>query len=417
VLVIASTFAFSSTVLAAKLLEEKREIRAFHGRVAIGILIVQDVIAVAVLAWGGGPAPGWPALAALAALPVAIPVLHRLVDRVGHGELLVLLGAVLALGLGALGFSAVGLSAELGALSIGMVLAGHRRAVELGDALWSLREFFLVGFFLTVGLAGLPDLATLQLASVPIVLMPLKVTLYFGLLIVFGLSARTAFLTGVALATYSEFGLIVMDAATGRGLLDEQWLVATAIAVAVSFAVAAPVNRYAHDIFPRLEPWLRRLERQRRHPDDEPLSFGAAEVVVVGMGRVGSGAYDHFREAGHKVLGLDSDLAKVERHLGAGRRVLYADAEDPGLWPRVSLDRVRVVVLALPETEAKVLASRALRRCGFAGLISATYTFPEDREPIIAAGADVTYNYFNEAGVGLAADTLEAMPARAAPPR
>ena len=135
------------------------------------------------------------------------------------------------------------------------------------------------------------------------------------------------------------------------------------------------------------------------------------------MGRVGSGAYEHFREAGYKVIGLDSDLGKVERHLREGRRVLYADAEDPGLWPRISLDRVRVIVLALPDTEAKVLASRALRRCGFAGLISATYTFAEDRAPIMAAGADVTYNYFNEAGVGLAADTLDALPGHPPPPR
>jgi Trk K+ transport system NAD-binding subunit len=127
------------------------------------------------------------------------------------------------------------------------------------------------------------------------------------------------------------------------------------------------------------------------------------------MGRVGTGAYDYLRESGQKVIGLDSDFAKVERHLKAGRRVLYADAEDPGLWPRVSLERVKVIVLAVPDTEAKVLASRQLRRAGFRGLISATYTFAEDREPIVAAGADVTYNYFNEAGVGLAADTLEAL--------
>jgi predicted Kef-type K+ transport protein len=407
-LAIAGTLAFSSTVLAAKILDEKREIRAFHGRVAIGILIVQDIIAVGILAATGGTAPG-PSAALVLLVPAAIPLLHRVIDRVGHGELLVLLGAVLALGVGAYGFESVGLSAELGALVVGMSLAGHRRAIELGEALWGTREFFLVGFFLTVGLAGLPTVETLLLAAIPLALLPLKVALFFALLLMFALSARTAFLTAIGLASYSEFGLIVMAGAARQGLVPNDWLVATAIAVAASFVAAAPLNRYSHDLFKRLEAWLRPLERRRRHPDDEPLSFGSAEAIVVGMGRVGTGAYDYLRESGQKVIGLDSDFAKVERHLKAGRRVLYADAEDPGLWPRVSLDRVKVIVLAIPDTEAKVLASRQLRRAGFRGLISATYTFAEDREPIVAAGADITYNYFNEAGVGLAADTLAAL--------
>ncbi|MEO7387586.1 MAG: cation:proton antiporter family protein [Gammaproteobacteria bacterium] len=408
VLVLASSLAFSSTVLAAKILEERREIRAFHGRVAIGILIVQDVIAVAVLGINDGQALPWTAALVLL-LPLAQPVVRKLLDLAGHGELLVLLGSVLALGVGGFGFEAIGLSGELGALLIGMLLANHAKAVELSDALWSLKEFFLVGFFLTIGLAGLPTWRTLALAALPLAILPLKVLLYFVLLLAFGLSARTGFLTGLSLATYSEFGLIVMAAAVDRGLAPTEWLVATAIAVAASFAVAAPLSRYSHDIFAVIERFLRMFERDRRHPDDEPISLGRAEIVVAGMGRVGTGAYNHARELGRKVVGLDSDLGKVERHLREGRRVVYADAEDPLLWHRLNLDKVRIIMLALPDTEAKILASEQLRRRGFAGLISATYVWPEERAPILAAGVDVAYNYFTEAGVGLAADTFDAL--------
>ncbi|MEQ1800748.1 MAG: cation:proton antiporter family protein [Gammaproteobacteria bacterium] len=408
VLVVASALSFSSTVLAAKILEERREIRAFHGRVAIGILIVQDVVAVAVLGFNDSRALTWTAALALL-LPLTQPLVRKLLDLAGHGELLVLLGSVLAIGLGGYGFEVIGLSGELGALLIGMLLANHAKAVELSDSLWSLKEFFLVGFFLTIGLTGLPTWHTLGLAALPIALLPLKVILYFLLLLAFGLSARTGFLTGLSLATYSEFGLIVMAAAVDRGLVPAEWLVATAIAVAVSFAIAAPLSRYSHDIFTVFERFLRAFERDRRHPDDEPISLGRAEVVVAGMGRVGTGAYNHARELGRKVVGLDSDLGKVERHLSEGRRVVYADAEDPLLWHRLNLDHVRVIMLALPDTEAKVLASEQLRRRGFKGLISATYVWPEERDPILAAGADVTYNYFAEAGVGLAADTFEAL--------
>lgn len=408
-LVLAGTLSFSSTVLAAKILEERREIRGFHGHVTIGILILQDIVAVGILGINDGTPLTWTAGLALL-LPLAQPLLRKLLDLAGHGELLVLLGGALAIGLGGYGFQAIGLSGELGALLIGMVLASHARAVELSAALWGLRELFLVGFFLGIGLTGLPDLHTLGLASVPIALLPLKAFVFFFLLLAFGLSARTGFLVGISLATYSEFGLIVMDGAAHHGLVPAEWLVATAIAVAVSFAIAAPLNRHAHAVYTVLEPFLRIFERRRRHPDDEPISLGRAEVVVVGMGRVGTGAYNHVRELGLKVVGLDSDLGKVRRHLAGGRRVVYADAEDPLLWHRLNLDKVRVVMLAVPDLEAKVVASRQLRRRGYAGLISATHVWPEEREPILAAGADLTYNYFAEAGVGLATDTFEALP-------
>jgi predicted Kef-type K+ transport protein len=407
-LAVASALAFSSTVLAAKVLEERREIRAFHGRVAIGILIVEDVIAVAVLGWTEAGTLGWTAALALL-LPLLTPVFRKLLDLAGHGELLVLLGAVLALGIGGYGFEQVGLSPELGALVIGMLLADHARAVELSDALWSLKEFFLVGFFLTVGLSDLPTWETVGLATVPLLLLPVKFAIFFLLLLAFGLSARTGFLASLSLATYSEFGLIVMAGAVERGLVPEQWLIATAIAVAISFAIAAPLSRYAHDIYAVVERWLHIFERRSRHPDDEPISLGTAEVVVVGMGRVGTGAYLHARENGHKVVGLDSDLGKVERHLKKGRRVVYADAEDPLLWHRLNLEHVRVVMLAVPDLEAKVQASEQLRRRGFKGLISATFVWKEEEAPILAAGADVTYNQFSQSGVGLAVNTFDAL--------
>jgi Trk K+ transport system NAD-binding subunit len=121
------------------------------------------------------------------------------------------------------------------------------------------------------------------------------------------------------------------------------------------------------------------------------------------MGRVGSGAYGYLKELGLQVVGLDSDMGKVARHLREGRRVVYADAEDPELWHRLHLDRVRAVMLALPDLEAKIIASRQLRLRGFRGLIAATHVYEEEQAPILAAGCDVTYNYFTEAGTGFAA--------------
>lgn len=403
-----AAFGFSSTVLAAIVLEPKKELRAFHGRVAIGVLIVQDIFAVLVLALGAGTAP--PAYAALLVLlPLVKPLLDRLLRIAGHAELLVLLGVLLAVAVGGFGFRQLGLSPALGTLLLGAMMANHPRAVELSDALWGLKETFLVAFFLSIGLAGLPDLDTLLWAGLLTLALPLKSALFFVLLLAFGLRARSSFLAALSLASYSEFGLIVTQLAVDRGLLEVRWLTLAALAVAVSFVIAAPLNEMAHNIYNRLERRLVRLERGRRHPDDEPVSVGAAEVLVVGMGRVGSGAYAYLKGLGLNVVGMDSDMSKVQKHLDAGRRVVYADAEDPDLWHRLRLDRVRAVMLALPEIEAKVIASRELRRRGFEGMIAATHVFEDERPVILAAGCDVTYNYFTEAGTGFAAHTLEAL--------
>jgi len=406
-LTLAVSFGFSSTVLAAKVLDGNRELRAVHGRVAIGILIVQDVVAVVMLAFANAETPS-PYAAILLLLPFARPAIAWLLGRCGHGELLVLFGAALAIG-GGEAFESLGLSSELGALLLGTMLADHKRSQELTNVLWGLKELFLVGFFLSIGFSGPPTWGSLTSALLLVTLLPIKGAIFFLLLIGLGLRARTSFLTAVSLMTYSEFALIVVALGVENGLLGPEWVVVTALAVALSFIAAAPFNAFAHDLFRIASPWLERLEREKRHPDDEPISLGRAEILIVGMGRVGSGAYDYLRQQNENIVGIDSDPAKIESGVREGRRVAYADAEDPSFWHRLNLDRLRAIMLAVPDLQAKVTAAQALRRRGYRGLVSATHMFPEEREPILDAGCDVTYNYYTEAGVGFARHTYETL--------
>lgn len=404
---LAIALAFSSTVLAAKVLEGNRELRAVHGRVAIGILIVQDVVAVALLAVVSVDSPS-PYALLLLLLPFARPAIAWLLDFCGHGELLVLFGAALAIGGGQV-FEYLGLSPELGALLLGTMLADHKRAQELTGVLWSLKELFLVGFFLSVGFSGPPTWEALRDALWLLLFLPFQGIIFFLLLIWTGLRARTSFLTAVSLTTYSEFALIVIEVAAENGVLSEQWMVVAALTVALSFVVAAPLNSYAHHLYAAFSPWLDRLERDKRHPDDEPITLGSAEILIVGMGRVGSGAYDYLRQQDESIVGVDNDPAKLERNRREGRRVAYADAEDPSFWQLLNIDRLRAIMLAIPDLQAKLSASRELRRRGFSGLLSATHLYPEEHDPIIAAGCNVTYNYYTEAGVGFARHTWETL--------
>ncbi len=404
---VAVALGFSSTVIAAKVLEGKRELRAFHGRIAIGILIIQDLVAVALLSVSGDHSPSIWALGLLA-LPLLRPVVHRLLEFSGHGELLVLFGALLAFG-GGFGFELLGLSSELGALLLGALLADHARSNELGNAMWGIKEFFLVGFFLEIGLSGLPDLTALGVAVIFCLLLPLKAILFFFILLWFRLRARTSFLAAITLASYSEFGLIVGDLMVKNGWLGEQWLVYLAITVAASFVIAAPVNKLAHQLYERWEGALCRFETKEKHPDDGPISLGNAEIAILGMGRVGAGAYELLKSREIKVIGLDSDPGKIELHRQKGRRVLFADAEDPGFWNRLDLGKIKAVLLAMPDPEAKRIAIRALRQRGYDGIISATNLYEEEAGPILEAGATTTFNYFDEAGVGFAEHTWEAL--------
>lgn len=397
--VLAVALSFSSTVFSAKMLEEKRDIGAFYGRTAIGILVVQDIIALGVLGVSGGQVPSPWALSVLA-LPALRPVLFRLVDVIGRDELLVLMGLLFAVVIGGAGFESLGLGAEIGALAMGLVLSTHRRAKELSDALWSMKEVFLVGFFLQIGMSGLPGLQDLILAGILVLLLPLKGALFFFILLFFRLRARTAFLAAASLTAYSEFGLIVAAAAL------PDWLVPLALAVSLSFVLSAPLNAAAQAIFDRFESSLLRFEPSRIHRDELPADLGTAQIMILGMGRTGTAAYDHLVDYNDRIVGIETDLYKVKAHREVGRNVLFADVEDAAFWRMLDIGQLEAAILAMDHVEAKEHAARALRSKGFAGPI-VSHALYEDHIPRLrAAGTTQTYLTMNQAGIGLADHAL-----------
>jgi predicted Kef-type K+ transport protein len=394
-LLLSVALSFSSTVLAAKVLESKRELRSFHGRLAIGVLIIQDLLALLVMSLANGDAPSpWALL--VFALPLLRPLLFRLLDASGHEELMVLLGLLLALVIGGYGFESLGLSSELGALAFGAMLAKHKRAIELSNALWSIKEVFLVGFFLQIGISGLPGADALAFAVVMALLLPLKGFLFFLLFVMFRLRARSAFLSSVSLTNYSEFGLIVAS------VVLPQWLIPLAITVALSFVISAPLSRLAHPLYERLSRWLNPLERDTRHPDEQPVSLDDAQILIMGMGRTGRAAYDYLKAKGFEVVGLDSDPVVIEACAKAGRRALFADGEDQMLWQRLEMPCIEAVILALNDAETKIISIGKLRERGFPGLIASHAMYEDIAKRIIEAGADRTYLTMSEAGAGLA---------------
>ena len=406
-LFLAVTLGFSSTVLAAKVLEQRREVRSFHGRIAIGVLIIQDLVAVVLLSFSGSLTPS-PYALLLLGLPLLRPVLHRLLEISGHDELLVLYGLLLAL-VGGAAFEQVGISSELGALVLGGLLSGHAKAIELFKALWGLKEAFLVGFFLQISLTGFPDQTGLLYLALLMLVLPLKSVLFFFLLLAFKLRSRSAFLVSVSLSSYSEFALICIPVGITAGWITTEWAVILALAVTLSFIVTAPINRVAHSVYARLETPLLRFQTTERHPDEQPILLGRSHFLVLGMGRSGTAAYDFLTGHGKRVAGLDSDPTKVTRHRTAGRRVMFADGEDPGLWHNLELDAIQAVLITMPDAGSTSLAAKELRSHGFKGLIGATSRYHDEDRSLIEAGVDETFLTYEESGVGLAEHVVEAI--------
>lgn len=397
--VIAFALTFSSTVFVIQILQERGELASRHAKLAVGILIVQDIAAVVFLVFAAGKVPSLEAFWLLLLLPLR-PILIKLLGYCGYGELFTLAGLTLALG-GAALFESVGIKGDLGALIIAASISGHQKSKELSRSLMQFKDLFLVSFFLLIGLSGWPELEVVLFAIVIGALALLKPVLYYPLLTRLNTPARVSFLSAIALSNYSEFGLIVLAMAAVAGWIEPQWIGALSLAIAVSFFLSSPLNARVHRWYRGWQPWLRKFETKTvrgARPDTSGV-----ELIVLGMGNIGTGAYtDLAREYGEAVLGVDDNDNKLHAHTDAGRRVVAADAADPDFWSRINLGQVKLVMLALTNHQENMAVTQLLRERNYKGLISAVVRYPEEAEELESVGTSAFY-LFAQAGSGFAA--------------
>ncbi len=408
ILLLSFALSFSSTVFAVKSLQEKGEMNATYGTLAIGILVMQDIFAVIFLTVSTGKIPEWYAIA-LFALPLLRPVFYKVLDWVGHGEMLVLFGIFFALVVGAGLFDFVGMKADLGALILGMLLAGHRKASELSKSLFNMKELFLVCFFLNIGLSAQVSLNGVLLALLFLLLLPIKGVLYFLTINFFKFRVRTSLLASLALFNFSEFGLIVGGLAFKMGWMSSDLMVALAIAVSLSFILAAPLNRLGHSIYQHSGKWLQEHAAEKLNQRDQLINPGNAQVLILGMGRIGSGAYDELRQRYGKVsLGVEVREETAQLHRDEGRNVIAGDATDPDFWERI-LDtaNVKLVLLAMPHHQGNQIALEQLKSRNFKGQIAAIAEYPDQMDGLLAEGVDAAFNIYREAGSGFARHVCE----------
>jgi hypothetical protein len=237
-----------------------------------------------------------------------------------------------------------------------------------------------------------------------ILLLPLKSVAFFLLFTRFRLRARSALMSALTLSTYSEFGLIVMALGVSKDWIGPDWLVATAIALSVSFLIIAPLNRRAERLYDPISDWLKRFESKGRHPDDLPVRENGEQIAIFGMGRVGLATYHELeRRYPGRVIGFDRDPKAVSIHRLAERNVMLADASDSDFWEKVRpRDDIDLVVLTMPKHSANIHAIETLKRHDFAGVVAATGKFNEEIQQLRQLGVDTAFNLYAEAGANFA---------------
>jgi Kef-type K+ transport system membrane component KefB/uncharacterized UPF0146 family protein len=419
-LYVAVALTFSSTIIIVKLLSDKREIDSLHGRIAVGFLIVQDLVVVLAMvvlsALGAGTETAGEGSIATQVMVLlgkillfmafvavlARFVLPRVVERLARSrELLLLFAVAWAVALAAAAH-ALGFSREVGAFLAGVSLASSPYRETLSGRLASLRDFLLLFFFINLGASlelgalGVQAIAAGVLSVFVLVGNPLIVMAIMGLL---GYRKRTGFLAGLTVAQISEFSLILGALGVSLGHIDRETLGLITLVGLVTIALSTYLIIYSHPIYDRISGLLDVFERRVPHRERDETEAAAShpELVIFGLGRYGSRIAEALRDRGARVLGVDFDPQVVAQAGQHGLPTVYADATDPDFAESVPLSEARWVICAAPELHANLTLLKALREHGYAGRVAVTSHIQAHSERLRSSGADLVLQPFHDA--------------------
>ncbi|MGF1649188.1 MAG: cation:proton antiporter [Hyphomicrobiaceae bacterium] len=426
-LYVAVALTFSSTIIIVKLLSDKREVDALHGQIALGFLIVQDIVVVVAMivlsAIGVGvqAEASWQDVVGVfgaGALMVAAVVLFvryaatPLTQALARTpELLLLFSVALAGAFAAFG-EHVGLGKELGGLLAGVALASTPYREALAARLAPLRDFLLLFFFISLG-------AKLEFDGVGASLWPALVLSLFVLignpLIVIvimlgmGYRLRTGFLAGLTVAQISEFSLIFMAMGVTLGHVDPAALGLVTLVGLITIAASTYMITYSHELFALLDPYLSWLDRNggRREPEvPGSLSKTPYNTILFGLGTYGEAIAKRLQQQGAagELLCVDFNPQAVRQWREQGGDAVYGDVTDPEFVAMLPLANAAVVVSAvadrqrgLTHDDVRLTVISAVRTSGFNGWLAVRSRDPSDRGVLIAAGANVVLEPFEDA--------------------
>ncbi|MEM9771694.1 MAG: cation:proton antiporter [Cyanobacteria bacterium P01_D01_bin.73] len=377
-----AALSLSSTAVVLKTLTERGETGTLHGQIALAMLIVQDLALGVMLAML--PALNQPenlvtalAIAVLKAglfLVVAIgvgrwfmPRLMNVIAATESSELLLLSTIALCLGV-ALITQALGLSIEMGAFIAGLTISGSERADQALSKILPLRDTFASLFFASIGMLIDPqvllDNAGVVLGLVALVMMG-KALIIFPIVLRFGYSFKTAFLTGFGINQIGEFSFVLALQGKTLGLIDERPYLLLLGTTAITLVLTPILFSVAPEIADRLEhnPFVMRWLRRFEEPKELKLTDTIKDhVVVAGFGRVGRVIVAILQQQGYPVLVLENSEAAVRKLRSDKLPFIYGDAHSELVLEKAHLEKAKALAIALPDPASTRLLLRHARQ-------------------------------------------------------
>ncbi len=355
---------FSSTIVIIKALNDKREQNRLYGQIAVGVILVEDIVATIALlfvaaagASGGGSLSsqlielaGYGMLLAAGLVFVGMFVLPHLAKFFAKSqELLFTFAIAWAFGVGAL-FDLSGFSLEVGALFAGVTLASLPYAQEISTRLKPLRDFFLVLFFISLGeqldLGNITSalLPALVFSAVAITLKPLASMVSMGLL---GYTKQTGFKAAIHLSQISEFSVILVVLAASKGLVGQHLIDIMTLTALITIAVSTYLMKYDDELYKRFASRLSIFERHNVKADKRAV--GGYKLVLFGYHKGGHEFVKTFREMNEKYVVVDYNPDVIETLEHQSINHVYGDATDYELLEEINIGKAELVVSTIPD--------------------------------------------------------------------
>ncbi len=406
---IGMAMSLSSTAVVLRILQQRRELFTAAGRVSLGVLLMQDMLVIAMLAsipllaraQGGGGEDGAGLMDAENLVPmiqkaalsvgvvlgivlagkVLLPRLMVEASRSPSPEIMLVIAAASALG-AAVATAGVGLSPELGAFMAGFLLAGTPFRYQLAGQITPLRDLFMAVFFTTVGLkVSIPELAdawwVVGLATLGVVV--LKAVVIGGVSWGLGASPMIAGRAGIWLAQGGEFSLVLLSVASAAGVLSPSaeartiGVVACTLVITPALITQGVVIARAMSHLP-MAPWGARTglretpalsdaehEGEEGAPTPESPGSDKPRVLIAGFGPVGWACAERLEQSGAEITVIELNAKTVRMQLDLGRHAYYGDITNHDVLEHAGIYSASAVVLTMPDEEAMMRAIRMIR--------------------------------------------------------
>lgn len=385
---IAVALTFSSTIIIVKLLSDRNEIEHLHGQIAMGFLIVQDIVVVLVMiiiTALGDPEEGTSFSYQLASvymkgvffiLIIWILMKYVLPQLVHHlarsKELLLLFAISWAVVLAALS-DLLDFSKEVGAFLGGFSLAPTPFRETISGRLESIRDFLLLFFFinlgahLDLGLIGNNIEYALIFSAFVLIGNPLIVMIIMGLM---GYRKQTSFLAGLTVAQISEFSLILAALGFQMGHIDESTIGLITLVGLITIGMSTYLIIYSGWLYEKLAPILKIFEKSKHKETEISKNYEDVDYILIGLGRFGRFLFLEMVDRGFKVLGVDYNPDLVEEMKSAGYKVFYGDGEDHALPQLLPIDKGPMIISTLPSLNSNLKLIQFLKENNFKGKLS-----------------------------------------------